>query len=412
MAVWSFNRGEWTEAYVFLHLLGTGRIYGATEKLTKDEQTYINIVNIIRDEPSRLLVFERFLQDDQAYISVKEGDCKIMIITAPELNEKAAFLYDSIKGITAGNRKISVVKIQEYLEGLNIDTPKANLSADAKEKYGSKADIIVTSEDSSDHARRTEGFSIKSHLGSSPTLFNGSQTSGFRYEIKNCNETLMHTINALDSFVEMISYIKENLSLTFSGCRNEIFADNLDLVDSSLAQVLNGVVLSAIGYNKKSATRNLPDICAAVTEDNPLGKRHPELFYVSKIRDFLFAAFAGMTACTIWNGRKKLTGGYIDVNPNGEMLYYRAISDEVFCNYLLQYTYLDLLDRGRNKDVAVVKARAYLESREATDDEITFASKKTDGTLKPVKGNYGYVYQKDGIFYIDINFQIRFKNVR
>ena len=28
MAVWEFNRGEWTEAYVFLRLLGEGRIYG------------------------------------------------------------------------------------------------------------------------------------------------------------------------------------------------------------------------------------------------------------------------------------------------------------------------------------------------------------------------------------------------
>lgn len=51
MAVWEFNRGEWTEAYVFLRLLGEGRIYGASADLVKDEKTYIDIVNIIRAEP-------------------------------------------------------------------------------------------------------------------------------------------------------------------------------------------------------------------------------------------------------------------------------------------------------------------------------------------------------------------------
>ena len=47
MAVWEFNRGEWTEAYVFLRLLGDGRIYGASVDLVKDELTYIDIINIL-----------------------------------------------------------------------------------------------------------------------------------------------------------------------------------------------------------------------------------------------------------------------------------------------------------------------------------------------------------------------------
>ena len=58
MAVWQFNRGEWTEAYVFMRLLGDGRIYGASSELTRDDSTYIDIINIIRDEPDKLLIFE------------------------------------------------------------------------------------------------------------------------------------------------------------------------------------------------------------------------------------------------------------------------------------------------------------------------------------------------------------------
>ena len=58
MATWKFNRGEWTEAYVFMRLLGDGRIYGASPKLTKDDSIYIDIINIIRDEPDKILIFE------------------------------------------------------------------------------------------------------------------------------------------------------------------------------------------------------------------------------------------------------------------------------------------------------------------------------------------------------------------
>ena len=111
MAIWEFNRGEWTEAYVFLRLLGDGRLYGASADLVKDEQTYIDIINIIRDEPDKCLIFERFLKDEVAYIQSYKDDEKLKIVTAPELSEKASYLYKKIKSVTAGDRKINVPEI-------------------------------------------------------------------------------------------------------------------------------------------------------------------------------------------------------------------------------------------------------------------------------------------------------------
>lgn len=407
MNLWEFNKGEWTEAYVFLYLLGNGRLYGADENQQRNDLTYIDIINIIRDEPNSFIVFKRVLENGQVNISF-ENEGTIRVITAPEISQKAQFLYEKIKGFKAGKRKHTVEEdLQNFLEYMMLKSPKANLSDRAKEKYGAKTDIILTSEDSQDRARRTEGFSIKSHLGSSPTLFNGSTKSGFVYEIPGCDENEMHTINALDSFVDMVGYIKQNLSLHFCGCRNQIFSENLELSDGSLEIVLNEVVLTAIKYNEGAASKNLPDICEALASNNPLNKRHPEFYYSSKIKKFLFDSFAGMTATTVWNGRRNLTGGYIDVNTKGEMLYFRANSDDVFCNYLMKYAYVDFLDRGRHKDIAVAKAKAYLDGREITDEELNAATYNSNGEKKNIKGDYGYVYEKDGRFYIDINFQVR-----
>lgn len=412
MAVWEFNRGEWTEAYVFLRLLGDGRIYGASAELKKDELTYIDIVNIIRDEPDKCLIFERFVNDEVAYVQSYKGNEKLKIITAPELTEKAAYLYDRIKNVTGGDRKIRIPEIQEYMEGLSIDSPKANLSDRAKEKYGAKTDIILTSEDSFDHVKTVGGFSIKSHIGSAPTLFNCSQTSGFIYKIIGCDVDGMHRLNQRKDFLAIIKGIKDNYELEYVGCRNEIFEQNIRVVDSRMDEILQTAMLMHIGYLEGLSSTTIPDLCTSLSEKNPLGVRNPEVFYAAKLKAFLFASFAGMTASTEWNGRKKLTGGYIDVDRDGDLLYYRAISDDIFENYLFKHTYVDRPDRGYLKDLAVAQAIAYVdEGRELCEQELNQLTYKNgrNGTKKSKKGNFGYVYQEGDAFYIAVNFQIRFK---
>jgi len=412
MAVWEFNRGEWTEAYVFLRLLGDGRIYGASVELVKDELTYIDIINIIRDEPDKCIIFERFIKDEVAYVQSIKGDEILKIITAPELTEKASFLYNQIKKVTAGDRKISVPEIQEYLEGLSIDSPKANLSENAKEKYGAKTDIIVTTEDSFDHIRTVGGFSIKSHIGSSPTLFNSSQTSGFVYKIVGCDTDCMHFLNYKEGLVDIIDEIKQNYSLEYVGCRNEIFEQNIRVVDSRMDEILQNALLLQVGYLDGLDSTNIPEISKALALLNPINVGNPEVFYEAKLKAFLFASFAGMTASTEWNGRKKLTGGYIDVDRDGDLLYYRAISDDIFENYLFKHTYVDRPDRGVNKALAVAEAQMSIdENRELSDEERNKIIYKNgvNGIKNSKKGDFGYVYQDGSDFYIVLNFQIRFR---
>ena len=419
MAIWEFNRGEWTEAYVFFRLLGDGRIYGASADLVKDEQTYIDIINIIRDEPDKCLIFERFIKDEVAYVQSFKGDEKLKIITAPELTEKAAFLYEKIKKVTAGNRKIEVPEIQEYMEGISIDSPKANLSDSAKDKFGAKTDIIVTTEDSFDHVRTVGGFSIKSHIGSSPTLFNCSQSSGFVYKIVGCDVDGMHRLNYKEGFLRIITAIKEEYSLEYVGCRNEIFEQNIRVVDSRMDEILQKAMLMQIRYVKGLKSSGIPEVCKVLAAHNPIGVRNPEVFYEAKLKSFLFASFAGMTASEEWSGSKKLTGGYIDVDREGELLYYRAISDDIFENYLFKHTYIDRPDRGYKKDLAVAEAKARIdENRSLTDEEIFWIehSEKIDEKTKEKKivknakkGDFGYVYQDGDDFYIVINFQVRFR---
>lgn len=87
------------------------------------------------------------------------------------------------------------------------------------------------------------------------------------------------------------------------------------------------------------------------------------------------------------------------------------MSDDIFGNYLFENTYFDRPDRGMCKDLAVAKANAYLEGRELTEsEENSFIYKNgVSGEKKMKKGNFGYVYKKHGQYFIDLNFQIRFR---
>ncbi len=280
-------------------------------------------------------------------------------------------------------------------------------------RVSKKAEKFFTAKDSFDLSRTTAGFSIKSHLGSSSTLFNCSSTSGFTYKVVGCDEQAMHTLNNLDSLLVIINRIKQDYSLNYIGCKNPVFMDNIGIVDSQMDKVLSTMVLVNVGYLGDDRSNDMLNTCAEVTRINPLGVRNPQSFYPAKFREFLFDAFAGMTATTAWNARKKLTGGYIDVNRDGEMLYYRAISDDVFGNFLLHNTYIDRPDRGYPFELALESAHAYLKGRSLSEDEINSVLFDIDEQgrrkKKAKKGDYGFVYCLDGEYYIDLNFSVRFR---
>ncbi len=295
---------------------------------------------------------------------------------------------------------------EQYIRGFRLFTPKPGMIFDYKKKHINFREWV----NSHNHSKSIERLSIKSHLGSSATLFNSSPTSGFLYRINGCNYKGMHELNAQShSFETMLKLIKERYELEYVGCRNGIFADNLSLVDSRMDEVMQAAILVAYGFYGFCPSQKLTDICNCLIEINPLRHRRPKDFYPAKFKSFLFDAFAGMTASKEWDGRKLLSGGYIDVASNGSILYYRAVSDDVFCSYLFKNTFIDLPDRGINHSIAENKGKAYVEGRVPTKEELDRATLTKNGKTRQKKGDWGYVFEKDGQYFFSVNFQIRFK---
>jgi type II restriction enzyme len=47
---WKYNKGEWSEAYAFIKLLGDGKVHGADENLNIIEEEYYPILKILKNE--------------------------------------------------------------------------------------------------------------------------------------------------------------------------------------------------------------------------------------------------------------------------------------------------------------------------------------------------------------------------
>ena len=238
------------------------------------------------------------------------------------------------------------------------------------------------------------------------SLFNAGDGSRLIFKINGCTEKRMHEINLVGDELKIIQAIKndEDLSLEFVKTGKTEFAGNLEYIDTRMIDVITTAMLVQTKYLQEAKSGDVKDIVNVVSEINPLNVMYPEHFYEAKFKDFLFASLAGLTASKKWDGKTRMTGGYIDVNKDGELLYYRAISNEIFCSYLYENTFIDRPDRGHNKDIAIAKAKAYFENRIVTDDEVKEIKNKKDK-----KGNCGFVFEENGEYFIAINFQVRFR---
>lgn len=247
-------------------------------------------------------------------------------------------------------------------------------------------------------------------MGQPSTLFNSGDGSRLIYRINNCTDLRMNEINAIESETGIIQAIKNdsNLSLEFVKTGKDVFSDNLQFIDTRMIEIINTAVLIQVQYLDAPSSNDLKDIVKMVSKYNPLNIKRPEQFYTAKFKNFLFATLAGLTASREWDGKVRMTGGYIDVGKDGELFYYRAISDEIFCSYLYENTYIDRPSRGINKDLAIAKSKAALQNRTLTEDEIIEVTFK-DGKKKDKKGNWGYIFKEGNSYYIAINWQIRFR---
>lgn len=373
------NRGEWAELYVLFKLLGEGKIYAADENLNINTESYLDVLRIFREEANNVITEYRTGLNVDIYI----GNVLEISIPAPEFVRNADLLLHTITTST-GRSFDALQETKDFMHSAKIHSVKAkNISS--FHNIGGKNDIVMEVRDHTMSLVYIAGFSIKAKGKSPATLFNTAKASAFVYKLNNVTAADVDSINSLftdkggkDKNARMDYIRNHNIGLEFVGNKilpnntYSVFADNLDMIRGDMQAIWNQVLLIHYMSTERNKTA-LADICNILADKNPLNKRNPHAFYEKAIKDFLYAAFSGMTASLRWDGQETVNGGYIVAKDNGDVLVYHTRSGEAFKSFLFANTKIDRPEASENKGYP-----------------------------------YAHVYESNGEFFIDLNFQVRF----
>ena len=239
-----------------------------------------------------------------------------------------------------------------------------------------KNDIMVKIIDTDTVYSQTIGSSMKSELGSYPTLLNAGKTTNFIYRIvQNQSELIRETNeiykvlggkNHIDVRGRISKIIEENGTLEYQKMNNRVFEDNLVLIDSNMDRIIAETLL----YFYKDGISNCNEMVEKLEQENPMNYGNVNA-YRYKFKKFLTAVALGMKPATVWDGLDETTGGYIVVTKEDNVLAYHIYNRNYFEEYLLSNTKYEIASTSRH--------------------------------------DFGEVYSENGEDFIKLNLQVRFR---
>ncbi len=359
------NKGSWSEFYTLVKLLADGKVYAADKDLKRKENLFYVILKILRSDKTNL----EFLRDSFILIQNSQGE-RISEISIDEMIEFSNRIYEGITTSQRGERAFSIPNSDDIFSTLHL----SNLSDNTQ----SKSDIRIVIHDPITQFEPLLGFSIKSYLGSNPTLFNSSKLTNIIYKIRgDISKSEFLKINELSTYTKRIQYLKNHkYEFNFHSYADERFKSNLELIDSRLPEILSYIVL----YKYLDGESIMNDLVKKLNELNPCNfntKENP-YFYSYKIKRMLVDVALGLLPREVWTGVYDATGGYIVVKKDGDIVCFHIYNWNEFQEYLLNHTKIESPDSSPNRCNF---------GRLLTAEEIN----ETQGT------------------YIKLNFQIRFR---
>lgn len=356
------NKGEWSELYVFIKLLGDGKLYAADSDLQKIQGIFYPIIKILRDECSENKK-EYIIKGNISIVDGTNGK-QLLQIPKKEFLLKSRELLERLK--RASGRSFDIPEMDEFLKKIKCKNLKPTKTE--------KADIKIMVHDLRTGQKPTLGFSIKSMLGKKSTLFNPGKGTNFIYKITGKNRLDLSLVNSIEEeskITNRLKYLNDaGFKLEFYKIQSENLKLNLQLIDSKLPEIIAHILLYRYTENTDA---NLDSLLKIIKNKNPLEfkKESDHPFYEYKIKNFLTDVALGMTPEQVWKGIYDATGGIIIVKEDGDIVCYHIYNRNEFQEYLLKNTKIEQASTTRYE--------------------------------------FGEVYEESGGYFIKLNLQIRFK---
>lgn len=335
------NKWEWSEVYALLRIMADEKIY-ATDSETKEYTAGEMISIYIKGEKVKELPATEFESESVNLLN--------------EINSKDFYGALSVESTQNFRDKILCYKIL---------TPAID-----------KNDIMIKITDADTVYSPTIGSLIKSELGSYSTLLNAGKTTNFIYKIVQNHSDFIREANEIYKVSggknhtnvrgRISKIIEENGTLEYRNINNQIFEDNLVLIDSNMDRIIAETLL----YFYKDGISNCNEMVEKLEQENPMNYGNVNA-YRYKFKKFLTAVSLGMKTATVWDGLDEATGGYIVVTKEGNVLAYHIYNRNYFEEYLLSNTKYETASTSRH--------------------------------------DFGEVYSENGEDFIKLNLQVRFR---
>ncbi len=342
----SLNKGEWSEVYVFFHLLGDPCLLPCDADLVpQDEGISLPIAAIHRGHSNGDPLLYTYLGDALKLWQVQVGEQKLdeQVQTDEGKRESdtllRALLNPSDKNKPDSGRGFICPEATNFLRKLGNAPCKA--SSDKKE------DIVLTLNDVRAGRKKLPecGFSIKSYLGGAPTLLNPSgDHTNVLFRVNGLFDEDIEQLNNLKLGALLSEISKRGGSLHVEKLCGRQFRENLFLVDSYMPRILGELL--KIHYVEK--INSVKEATERLTELNPLGLPRTDI-YAYKVKKMLEAVSLGMTPAKRWEGTENANGGFIIVTPDGDIVSYHLYDRNVFLEYVYQSTCFDHPSTSRHK---------------------------------------------------------------
>ncbi|MCD8301783.1 MAG: HpaII family restriction endonuclease, partial [Prevotellaceae bacterium] len=207
------------------------------------------------------------------------------------------------------------------------------------------------------------------------TLLYDSQAKKIRYLLFDgqMDDDTDESINSKSGKAKLQERIKaiqdKGCRLEFDSIPSDIFRGNLQMIDSSMPEIVAWMLSNSYLERKK----NFKEAIERINEVNPMrfDMQNGHKFYEYKIKSLMTAVALGMLPATPWSGYFEATGGYLVVKENGEVVCFHIYNRNVLEDYLINNTKFDTPDSKRH--------------------------------------NMGKIYREGDRYYFDLALQIRFK---
>lgn len=359
----SGNKGEWSEPYVVFRLLSDGKLCQADRNLLPSSDEYAHILEIVRGDTTASV-----LNSDMVNFSYVDTNGQMHTVQTHKtaLDKQARRLF---KSICAMQDAKGAFELPTEVDDLRFYGFRRLTNPAPKKLKSTKRDLRLKL-DGTKTGIATLGFSVKSELGAPPTLLNASEPTNIVYRVKGLTREQAANINGITGsrkIMERCRAIKQfATAIEYDSYYSETFKDNLEIVDSSLPEMLANLVkvhyfrqiLLPRETKRNGAFREADKLSSAVeilSKTKPYALKRKG-FCEIKIKRFLRACALGLMPSAVWDGRDDASGGYIIVLPDGRLVALYMYNTNLFEQYLYDSTIFERASTSRHHYMSLVPA--------------------------------------------------------